>query len=84
MAEKEEFEINFKGFPVRCSDFKPDTIQPATTVTAIIVPIQIVRNGGRLRVTWACNRGKYCYADCIYAIARQEYERKLAQEANNP
>jgi len=79
MARKEEFEINFKGFPVRCNDFKPDRYQREFTVTAIIVPIRVVKNGSELKVCWACSRGKSCYADCIYAIARQNMEKEVRE-----
>ena len=76
MSER-EFVLAFKGFPVKCFHYKPDEYQQEFTVTAIIVPIRIIRDGKDLKICWACSRGKSCYADCIYAIARQNARKEV-------
>jgi len=72
-----ELTLAFKGFPVRCPHYKPDEYQQEFTVTTVIVPIRAVDNGREAKVSWACSRGKWCYADCAYAVARQ---RRGAEE----
>jgi len=73
------FILAFKGFPVKCFHYKPDEYQKEFTVTAIIVPIRIIRDNSGLKIHWACSRGKTCHSDCIYAMAKQTVKQEVIE-----
>ncbi len=56
------------GIHCCCAQFRDMQID----VTAIIVPVKIIKKGAKLRVSWACNYGRSCENSyCRYANGRQ-------------